>query len=283
VSHRSTVAIIGAGNLASALANALHEANYRVTIITRDRAASLRRARLLATRVDAEVSTLNGPQFRTDVLWLCVNDAAIASLARALSDQRGWSAKVVIHSSGALSSELLAPLRARGAAVASAHPMMTFVCDSRPNMRGVWWGIEGDAAAVRTARAIVRRLGGNVLSLNASDKALYHAWGAFSSPLLVALLAAAERVAAAGGVSRRRARQVMAPIVERTVANYLSHDAAKAFSGPLPRGDVATVRQHLRALKQYPELNQIYRALVQVALRELPVKKAAAIARLLQH
>ena len=64
------------------------------------------------------------------------------------------------------------------------HPGMTFVRQAVPRLEGVPFGVEGDAAAVRLAKKIVRDLGGTAYQINARDKVLYHAFGAFASPML---------------------------------------------------------------------------------------------------
>ena len=74
-----------------------------------------------------------------------------------------WRGRTVFHSSGALTSDVLAPLRAKGAYVASVHPGMTFVRKSVPTLEGVPFGVEGDPAAVRMAKRLVQDLGGKAV------------------------------------------------------------------------------------------------------------------------
>src|SRR5208283_599157 len=147
--------------------------------------------------------------FQADVVWFCVPDGAIASAARSMMRATDWEGKVALHSSGALSSDELGVLQRRGAAVGSAHPLMTFVRGARPPLDGVPFAIEGDAAAARGARRIVKDMGGYSYSIRKSNKPAYHAWGTFASPLFDALLATAEQVAAAAQVSRTDARRRM--------------------------------------------------------------------------
>ena len=149
---------------------------------------------------------------------------------------------------------------------------MTFVDKSAPSLKGVPFAIEGDAAAVREARRIVRKLGGSSCLIRPEHKAAYHAWGAFTSPLLIALLVTAERVARSAGLTLAQSRKNMLPIVRQTIANYAKVGAAASFSGPLVRGDVETVRRHLRILHNLPEAKTAYVALATAALRHLPVK-----------
>lgn len=280
--RKPIISLIGAGNLARALAPALRQAGYPVDeIVSRDRPESQRRARTLARRVSARPATPNTAELTAPIVWLCVTDDAIAPCTRSLARSRNWRGRVVLHSSGALSSDLLAPLRRRGAAVGSLHPMMTFTPGSVSSLAGITFAVEGDPAAVRAARAIARALGGHVLAIRKQNKALYHSWGSFASPLVVATLALAEEIAVHAGVPRSRLRSTMTPIILRTLQNYLQRGRAAAFSGPLVRGDVTTIRHHLRDLKRVPGAREVYVALVRSALRTLPVKNRAAIRRLL--
>ncbi len=277
------VAIVGAGNLASALAVALHRAGYRIEqIISRDCSQSLQRARRLAAEVGASAVTARKAQIRVEVIWFCVPDRAIAGAATALQPAADWSGKVALHSSGALTSDELAQLRARGAAVASVHPMMTFVRGSRPSLVGVPFAIEGDVAAVRAARQIVKNLGGRTYSIRKEDKAAYHAWGTFASPLLTALLVTTEHVATAAGLQPEEAKRRMLPILKETLANYAASDAARAFSGPMIRGDIDTVKRHLRVLRSMPVEKGVYASLAHAALAYLPGKNKASLEKALK-
>jgi predicted short-subunit dehydrogenase-like oxidoreductase (DUF2520 family) len=217
-----------------------------------------------------------------EVVWLCVPDDAIVEVARALGPKADWARKVVLHSSGALTSEELAVLRRSGAHAASVHPMMTFVAGSQPSLAGVPFAIEGDAPAVRASRAIVKGLGGKAYSIRAQDKVAYHAWGTFASPLLTALLATSEQVADAAGVKQKEAKRRMLPILQQTLANYAALDAADAFSGPIVRGDVETMRRHLRVLRKVPAAGEVYAALAKAAVRYLPGKRKKLVRTLVE-
>ncbi len=192
-----------------------------------------------------------------------------------------WKGKIALHSSGALSSDELASLRKQGARVASVHPMMTFVAGATPALKGVGFAVEGDREAVGMANRIVAELGGESFRIAKQDKVLYHAWGTFASPLLTALLAMSELVAKAAGVPRDRARRWAVPIVRQTVENYARQGAARGFSGPIVRGDSATVRKHLRVLRTVPGAREIYLALARSALRTLPAGNRQELKKLL--
>jgi predicted short-subunit dehydrogenase-like oxidoreductase (DUF2520 family) len=275
------IAIVGPGRLGSALSLALVKSGYRVNeIISRDSTGSQQRARQIARNTRSFTTTLKTANLDSDLVWFCVPDSEIAAAARALLQSAEWKDKVVFHSSGALASDELKSLRRRGAAVASIHPMMTFVRGSIPSLKGVAFALEGDVKAVRIARRITRDLGGEAFAISKIDKIAYHALGGFSAPLLVALLATAEQVAGAAGLSTTQARKVMLPIVKQTLANYSALGPAGAFSGPIVRGDVDIVRDHLRILQRISGAKELYVALARAALKYLPARNRKALGKL---
>ena len=283
MTSKPRIAIVGAGNLGTALAVSLRRAGYKIEwVMGHARGASLKKARKLARQVGALASV--GPQakMRTEIVWFCVPDGEIARAARSLAGKVAWKEKIALHSSGALTSDELEVLRRRGATAASVHPMMTFVRGSQPSLAGVPFAVEGDAAAVRMAQRIVNDLGGYPNPISKQDKAAYHAWGAFASPLFTALLATAEQVATIAGVRRREARRRMIPILLQTLANYAAFGAGGAFSGPIVRGDVDTVKRHLRVLRKAPAVRDVYRSLALAALRQLPRKNLRAMEKALR-
>lgn len=274
------IAIVGPGRLGRALTIELKRAGYTISeIVYRSRAGSMQKARQFARKVGAHASTADIAHLDADLVWFCVPDREIAAASRQLAPVVGWKKKMVFHSSGALASDELSVLRQRGAAVASVHPFMTFVAGTIPSLGGVPFAVEGDTRAVRTARRIVRDLSGEAFAIRKQNKAAYHAWGAFASPLLVATLVTAEQVAGKAGLSPAQARRKMLPIVRQTIANYESLGPAGAFSGPIVRGDVDTVRKHLNVLRTAPEARNLYFASARAALRYLPAANRKALER----
>ena len=148
-------------------------------------------------------------------------------------------------------------------------------------MAGVPFAVEGDAPAEKLARRVIADLGGRAYGISKKEKAAYHAWGTFASPLLTSLLAVTEHVAKAAGVKSKAARRRMIPILLQTLANYASFGPAGAFSGPIIRGDVETVKRHLRVLRDVPQAHRAYQALALAAVQYLPSKNKAALRRAL--
>jgi predicted short-subunit dehydrogenase-like oxidoreductase (DUF2520 family) len=259
--NRHSIAIVGVGRLGTALAQRLSEAGYKVSKIN--------------SRISARPKRLSA-----DVVWFCVPDAEIATVARSFLEVE-WKEKFAFHSSGVLASDVLAPLRRAGARVASVHPLMTFVKGSVPELAGVPFAIEGDPSAVRVARAIVRNLGGRPVGIRMQDKVSYHAFATIICPLLVSLLATSEKTASLAGIPKAEARRRMLPIIRQTLRNYEKLGPAGAFSGPIVRGDVETIRAHLEVLAKVPSAKSAYRALGRAALDFLPNRNRGQIARLL--
>lgn len=291
-----SVTVIGAGNWGSALALALHNAKIPVTeiVVRRKSRVNVR----LAVTIGTRLTTLHRAQLNAEIFWLCTPDSAISEVAAALSarlQQREQVKKrnpdadpVVFHSSGALTANEMDALRSVHAALASVHPLMTFPTRARPKqaaasrpLTGIPFAIEGDANACRAAKKLTRAMGGRPFTIRPESKVLYHAFGAFTSPLLAALLAAATETAAAAGWPSRQARARMRPIVERTVRNFFDDGPLKSFSGPIARDDVATVARHLEALQAHPRVAAVYRELSRFALRAFPSAHAVQMQQLL--
>ncbi len=277
-----TISFVGSGALAGALAKLLRAQGFTIgEIVARPAAASQRKARTLARSVGATATTPESATLICDLLWLAVPDEAIAEVSQALA-VRAQLPPIILHASGALSSEALATLAERGVHTGSAHPMMTFVAGEPPSLKGAWFAVEGSPAAMRTAREIARKLGAKSFTIKPGAKLLYHAFGAMLSPMLATQLAAAESVGLRAGIGAREVRRIMEPIVLRTVRNVLRNGAGKSFSGPLARGDVRIVASHLQSLRASAE-SPVYRALMEYACDMLPVKRSEEMKKLLRQ
>jgi len=271
---KPSIAIVGPGKLGTALAVLLREAGYPIAAVV---GGSSGRAQKLARQVGARGAHLSA----ADVVWFSVPDSNIARAAQDLAGKLSWKGRAALHSSGALTSDELDVLRRKGAAVASAHPLMTFVRGARPSLAGVPFAVEGDSLAARVAEAIIRDLGGRAHRIAKRDKTAYHTWATFASPLLTALLATTERVAGIAGVKGKAARKRMTPILLETLSNYVALGAANGFSGPILRGDVETVRRHLQVLHSASQARAVYVALARAALEYLPGKNRSSLRQLL--
>jgi predicted short-subunit dehydrogenase-like oxidoreductase (DUF2520 family) len=148
------------------------------------------------------------------------------------------------------------------------HPLVAFGPDPAPvprQLRGATFALEGDVEAVGVADAIVRRLGGVPVTVAPELKPLYHAGAVVASNYLVGLVASAARLLERAGLGRADAVAALVPLLRATVANVEAAGPAGALTGPIARGDVATVRRHLTALPHADA--ELYRALGRETLK----------------
>lgn len=206
------------------------------------------------------------------VILLTVPDDAVAILASQLAERAKdeLCGKVVLHTSGALNSSVLQPLRAYGAAVGSMHPMQTFSGVSVPPLVGKVFAIEGDEVAVRTARRMARALGGVPVAICPNRKPLYHAAGVFAAGLCLALEEAGVQVLMNVGLKRREAQRALLSLTRQVLEHYEKLGPQKAWTGPLARRDFRVVATHEEALRGLqPEFLDAYRAMNRLAVRTL--------------
>lgn len=276
-----TVSIIGAGRLGTTLATALATKGYAIRSLV---ARRTQRARKAATLLGGNVAVVPAAQIRSlppaDLFLICVPDDQIAMVATELSHLKFDRAPIALHTSGALSSDVLAPLRKKGWHTGSLHPLIS-VSDGHASIRGAFWGVEGDARAARTAKAIVRDLEGESFSIRSAEKPLYHAAAVMTSGSVTALFDVALEMLVSSGLTRKTARRILQPLLTSTVQNLETKDPAQALTGTFSRGDVETVKRHLAALNQsgLSDALELYRLLGKRSLKL--TKKHPRITRIL--
>ncbi|HEX8652811.1 MAG TPA: Rossmann-like and DUF2520 domain-containing protein [Pyrinomonadaceae bacterium] len=273
--RKPTLSIIGAGRLGTALAIALDRCGYRIEALVARRLGHARRA---ASLIRGGTLALTAKQLAllppSDLLFITTPDDAVLSSARDLAATVSIGSRqrrTALHTSGALSSTVLSPLHEAGFHVGSMHPLVS-VSDplsGAESLQEAFYCVEGDASAVRAARAIVRSLGGQSFSINTEDKALYHAAAVMSSGHVVALIDIAIEMLVGCGLTPSRARSVLMPLLRSTLENLSALEPADALTGTFARADIATVRSHLRALREHSphEALAAYRLLGQRSLR----------------
>ena len=280
--EKSRVSIIGSGRLGTTLAVALAGRGYTIRSLVARTAQSARKA---ARLLDAEVQVLAAKQLRTlidaDLFLITVPDDQIAGVARELSGINADRSVTVLHTSGALSSDVLEPLRDKGWHTGSIHPLMS-VSGSEDSLRGAFWSVEGDRSALRVGREIVRDLEGESFSIRSEDKPLYHAAAVMVSGNVVALFDVALEMLGECGLDRKTARSILLPLIASTVRNLETKDPAGALTGTFSRGDVETVKRHLAAMKnrKLADALDLYRLLGQRSLKL--TKEQPQITRILE-
>jgi predicted short-subunit dehydrogenase-like oxidoreductase (DUF2520 family) len=232
-----SIGVVGGGRLGGALSAALRDAGYEV----------------------------DGPAGRGEVprgeaILLCVPDAEIPAAAEVVAG----AAPFVGHTSGATPLAALDPAVREGAHAFGLHPLQT-VTGEGADLRGCGCAVAGSSVdAVALAAGIARSLGMRPFELDDDRRAAYHAAAAIASNFGVTLLGAAEEIAVAAGIDASEARELLAPLVRTTVDNWAQLGAERALTGPVARGDEATVAAHREAIAEArPELVPLFDALVE--------------------
>lgn len=249
--EKPSVSIIGAGRLGTALAVALSRKGYPILSVVASRIEHARKtASLLDGKPKPDAANKIGLLPQADLVLISTQDDQIERVATQLSSLNYDSKPTVLHTSGALSSEALAPLRAKGWSTGSVHPLIS-VSSPNDSVEGAFWSVEGDARAVRLGKTLVRDLGGTSFSIRTADKPLYHAAAVMTSGHVTALFDVALEMLVDCGLTRKTARQILQPLLVSTVHNLETKDPAAALTGTFSRGDVETVKRHLAALKNH--------------------------------
>lgn len=285
------IAIIGPGKVGTAIGLLARRAGWPVVAVA---GRNRRRTALAARAIGGGVRACTPAQAAAaaDLILLTVPDGRIGGVCDALA-ARGALAKgaIVAHCCGALGSEVLASARRGGCPVASMHPLATF-----PTVRlaiellaGTYCFIEGDRPAVAVLRRLARDIGCTPVAIAPSAKPLYHASAVVACNYLTAMMDAAVALARQAGIPRKVAWKSLEPLVRATLDNIARLGPEKALTGPIARGDAATIAGHLKAMEAVTaDLKGLYKSLgrwtVGLARRKgtLTAAKARKIRKLLE-
>ncbi len=267
---RRKIGLIGAGSAGTALILALHDKGYPIVgIASRTLASAERCARWVGCE---RFSTDPGAVVPlADALFIATPDDAIREVCEGIAKQGGFRARqIVAHLSGALTADELEAARACGAKVMALHPMQTFADPQQgaKNMIGASFSLEGDPEAVAFGREVVEAFFGRVFVIPKDRKALYHAALCVASNYLVTVADLAARMLERAGIEKGAALEAMLPLIQGTVNNLARDGLPLALTGPISRGDAATIARHLNAMEELaPEVLDFYRTLGKETVR----------------
>lgn len=200
---------------------------------------------------------------QTDIYLIAASDDQIVACCAALAASGKLTGNsIVFHCSGALSSQALTSATEQGAAVASIHPIRSFA-DPQQVVRhfaGTYCGSEGDAAALAVLTPAFDAIGALCVGIQRDNKILYHAAAVFASNYLVTLIDVARQAYVEAGLAPDVALRLIEPLLSDSAANAFRLGPAAALTGPIARGDMATVARQYEALQQWnPEVAALYR------------------------
>lgn len=254
--------IVGAGAVGTALGVALARAGWPlVAMASRDR---IRRDRAQSLLPGIAVFELAQQLLdEAQLVILAVPDDAVAPLARTI---RLYSGQALVHTSGALGAEVLAPAMAAGTRVGAFHPLVAFADLERAvaALHGATIAVEGDDVLVSLLAEMATSIGGRAVRLPPGTKAAYHAAAALAAGGFIALLDAVAELGRVAGLDETGSLAVYGPLVEQSLGNASALGIGRALTGPMTRGDLGTVEAHLAALAAHaPGVLPLYRVLAE--------------------
>jgi predicted short-subunit dehydrogenase-like oxidoreductase (DUF2520 family) len=276
------IGIIGAGKVGTAIGYAMKQKGLDVHAISDIRQESLDAARrylggdCLCSRDNGEVVE------SSDIIAVTTQDREVGRVARQLFESRvPVKGKLFFHTSGAHPSSILSPLDEKGAILGSLHPLQTFpdIESAVNSLPSTYIFIEGMKEALDTLKLLGTTIGHKVMVIEGSQKVLYHLSAVFVCNLLCALLGSAEEVMEKIGIGI----EPFHPIIYATIRNIEEKGPVASLTGPVVRGDVETILDHLRAMDGMDSQRRIYKALSLAALdiaKKKNVLDAETLARL---
>ncbi len=283
-----TIAFIGAGRVAAALARGFDRAGHRVVAIASRRAAPTRAIAAAVAGCSAHDS-MQAAADAADLVFLTVPDDVIAPLAAAVAWRAG---QAVVHCSGATEVSVLAPAVAHGALAGGFHPLQNFADPETAlaGLAGCAVAIEAEPPLAATLERLAHGVRARAIRLPPGARALYHCAGSFAAPFVVAALHEAVAIWRDFGMSEREALAALVPLARGALDAVERGGTVGGLAGPIARGDVGTVARHLEVLAPLDGgTASFYRALaarvipIAVAKGTLTAEKAAALALLLEE
>lgn len=264
------VGIVGAGAVGTALGVALSRAGWPIhAVASRDPSRRERfRSLVEVGRVFVEPEQVIE---EVELIILAVPDDVIGPLSASL---RMYSGQAMIHTSGALGAEVLAPAMAAGTQIGAFHPLVAFADMERAvaALHGATVAIEGDDQLAGLLARMADAIGATAVRLAPGSKAAYHAAAVLAAGGLVALLDAIVELGRVAGLDEPGSLAIYGRLIEGTLENARGLGVAAALTGPITRGDAGTLRTHLAVLAEHaPGVLPLYRA---AADREIGMAEA---------
>jgi predicted short-subunit dehydrogenase-like oxidoreductase (DUF2520 family) len=279
-------AIIGAGMVGRSLAAALAGRGALVAAVASRRLESAQEAASLAAAAPFATTDVAAAARRGDVVVLSVPDDAISPVCEQIAAHDGLQpGDVAMHLSGAVASQALEAARACGAHALAFHPIQTFARVDAALFERIACVVEGDATGVALGRELASFLGAKPFEIRAEDKALYHAALCVACNYLVTLADIGAGLLGATGLGDE-ALEALLPLLRGAVDNLARVGLPGALTGPISRGDTATLQAHLHVLAdRAPSLLPLYRVVglhtIDLAVRKGTVDEAQA--RAMRH
>jgi len=267
---KPAVALIGAGAAGTAITLALHKVDYPVTAVASRSLDSAKRAAELA---DCEFvsSDLAAASRKAEIVIIATSDSSVETVCQSIAAAKGFApGQLVLHLSGALTSDALVTAGDIGADTLSLHPAQTMVepLPAAESLKSAWFCLEGNDSAIARGSAIANDISGKSTVIDKHKKPLYHAALSVASNYLITLESIAVELLATAGIPKQQALSLLMPLIQGSVDTLVQSGLPDAITGPISRGDTKTIEKHLHALGNEPESSlQFYKMMGLEALK----------------
>jgi predicted short-subunit dehydrogenase-like oxidoreductase (DUF2520 family) len=257
------VTIIGVGKVGSALAIELSAARFNIVTLIDKNPPRLRKIKTKCRCKD--VRSVIGADVigKSDVIIICLKDDNIQKYIKEIS-KFNFKGKILLHTSGLLTSDIFKPLKTVGTNIGSFHPAQTFSKLSFTNnklLTGIYFGIEGGKNAVSFIKKAADKLKSGYVIIPKNKKALYHLSCVVSSNFLIANFYLLKLFSKSLKLSESKFLEILKPLFYNTAKNIHSIGVSDSLTGPVSRGDTNTINSHLNLLHgKFPKYVQYYKA-----------------------
>ncbi len=245
-------AIVGCGRVGRALAIALKNAGYSISVLMDHDGKVLAIIKELFPESLITSTYTDWPDF--DVLFMAINDDRISGQAELLANsQIKFNNRIVAHTSGVLTSKALDHLSKRGAHVASIHPVQTFTGSQNDTykLRNSYFAMEGNEATINILQKIIADIGGKSFVISPELKPFHHLACVLSSNYVITLMNLAVSLFEPIGLPKEQTKAILLPLMKNAVENISDQSLSSSLTGPISRGDIDTVQQHIELLKKH--------------------------------
>lgn len=258
------IGVVSAGKVGAALGSALRAAGHQIVGAYAASEASVDRVETMLPGVPVlDVRTIVE---RSEVVLLAVPDDELAGIVDGLAAVGAWHpGQLVVHVAGRFGTDVLAPAVAQGVLGIAIHPAMTFTGTTLDvaRLQGCPFAVTAPAMLQPIGLALVADMGGEGFVIAEGDRGVYHAALAHGANHVVTVIAQSIRLLKSIGLENEYLR----PLITAAIEGALSSGEALQ-TGPVVRGDVGTVAEHVETLdtiaEEEPDLADIpstYRAL----------------------
>jgi predicted short-subunit dehydrogenase-like oxidoreductase (DUF2520 family) len=265
---------IGAGPVGLTMARLFYNAGHKIVhFLSRDEKNQQKAKKFSHTLKTGHSFSEVNEDF--DILFISTPDDTIGEVAERIASQIKSGVNLYAgHFSGSIPSSVLQPLKNKGCRIGSLHPLQTFASPEETinTFAGTYICVEGDNEAVNLFSQLATDIGGNPFSISTNKKPLYHAAAVIACNYLVTLINEAQRLLQEIGINKESSAKMLLPLIEGTIKNIETVGIPKALTGPIARGDVATLLNHIENIKEKtPEFLALY---VILGLKTIEVSQA---------